>query len=68
MINSDWAGDELDAMELILRCGHFCPTSPFSLKTEPFMEDNFVLRELPHIMVSGKGRSWGSRRVKMGES
>ena len=43
MINSDWAGTDLDAMELMLHYAHFCPTSPFSLKTEPFKEDFFVM-------------------------
>ena len=44
MINSSWADSELKALELLLRSGHFCPTSPFSLKTEPFMEDHLVMK------------------------
>ena len=67
MNNSNWSCNELDAMELMLRSGHFAPTSPFSLKTEPFLEDYFVMGELPHVMISGKSKSWESRRVKIGE-
>ena len=66
--NSNWAGTELDAMELMLRSGHFSPTSPFSLKTEPFLEDYFVMGELPHVMISGKSKNWERRKVKVGES
>lgn len=41
-------------MELILLFGHFCPTSPFSLKTEPYVRDYLVVEELPHVMICGK--------------
>ena len=65
--NCDWASSELEAMEMMVLSGHYCPTSPFSLKTEPFGEDYLVMEKVPHVMVSGKGRAWGSKRVKVGQ-
>lgn len=33
---------------------HYCPTAPFSLRIEPYMEDHLVMEEMPHVMVAGK--------------
>lgn len=52
---------------MMVQSGHYCPTSPFSLKTEPFGEDFLVMERLPHVMVSGKGKAWGAKRVKAGQ-
>ena len=41
--NSGLPQDELEVMELMLRLGHYCPTAPFSLRTEPFLEDYLTI-------------------------
>jgi DNA polymerase II small subunit/DNA polymerase delta subunit B len=47
-------------MESLIKFSHLCPTSPFSLQTEPYYEDYLVLNELPHIMITGKSSSYSS--------
>lgn len=44
---------------------HYCPTAPFSLKTEPYIEDNLVMDEIPNIMIVGKAKTFGSRLLKV---
>jgi DNA polymerase II small subunit/DNA polymerase delta subunit B len=50
----------------MIHFSHYCPTSPFSLKTEPYMEDDLVMEEMPNVMITGKAKSFGSTIFKMG--
>jgi DNA polymerase II small subunit/DNA polymerase delta subunit B len=65
--NSAMAKDELDAMEMMIRFKHYCPTAPFSLKTEPFVEDYLIIEETPNVMISGKASKYDSRAIKVGD-
>ena len=63
--NSALVKNELDALEMMLRFRHYCPTSPFSLKTEPFLEDYLVVEDVPNVMVTGKALDFDFRTVQV---
>ena len=65
MKNTAMPKNELDAMEMMLRFRHYCPTSPFSLKTEPFMEDYLLIDQVPNVMITGKAARFESRTVQV---
>lgn len=43
---------------------HYCPTAPFSLRTEPYLDDHLVMQEMPHVMLAGKARRFGCRAME----
>ena len=45
---------ELEAMKLLLTCGHVCPTGPSSVPTVPSGEmDAMVMQYTPHLFLAG---------------
>jgi DNA polymerase II small subunit/DNA polymerase delta subunit B len=46
---------------------HYCPTAPFSLRTEPYLDDHLVMEEMPHVMVAGKAKGFGCRMLRVDE-
>jgi DNA polymerase II small subunit/DNA polymerase delta subunit B len=51
-------------MEQMVNFSHYCPSSPFSLKTEPYIEDFLAIEELPHIMIAGKAQKFEAKTLK----
>lgn len=43
MKNCSYASSEIEVLEGFVNFSHFCPTSPFSLKTEPYQNDYLVM-------------------------
>lgn len=56
MKNCSLAKSEVEVLQNLINFSHYCPTSPFSLKTEPYMEDQLVMEEIPHMMITGKAK------------
>lgn len=56
MKNCSLAKSEVEVLQNLISFSHYCPTSPFSLKTEPYMEDQLVMEEIPHMMITGKAK------------
>ena len=65
MRNCTMAGDELEALEQMVHFSHYCPTAPFSLRTEPYLEDHLVMNEMPHIMLAGKAKTFGKKLLRV---
>jgi DNA polymerase II small subunit/DNA polymerase delta subunit B len=65
MRNCTMAEDELEVLEQMVNFSHYCPTAPFSLRTEPYMEDHLVMEEMPHVMVAGKAKSFACRMLRL---
>lgn len=41
-------------MKEIIKYGHICPSSTFSLPIESYSFDPLIMKKIPHLMIHGK--------------
>lgn len=63
--NCTMAADQLGALEQMVNFSHYCPTSPFSLRTQPYLDDHLVMHEMPHVMLAGKAKEFGCKKLRI---
>jgi DNA polymerase delta subunit 2 len=60
---------ELEAMALLLKCGHVCPTGPSSVPTVPSGEvDVMVMEHTPHLLFAGNCSQFATDLVTRGST
>ena len=58
----------MDALDLTLKVRHLFPTSPDTLRSYPFVnEDPFVLTELPNIYFAGNQPEYSTKKVQLAD-
>lgn len=61
--------EPVDILEHTLRIRHICPTSPDTLRTYSFTEnDPFVVGEAPHVYFAGNQPVYGEKWVTHDET
>ena len=54
-------------MRNIIKYGHICPSSTFSLPIESYSSDPLIIKKIPHLMIHGKCSKFAEELYSCGD-